>query len=156
MSGATRRWYAENRERCLAYAKRYREANREKVRAANRERWARDHEANLAAQRERRRLSPKSPSPITEHTRHVKTSLQAERRARLRGATVERVDRLIVYERDGGICGICKAPVPIDRFHLDHIVPLAKGGEHSYANTQPAHPRCNESKRDRHDGRRAA
>jgi 5-methylcytosine-specific restriction endonuclease McrA len=30
--------------------------------------------------------------------------------------------------------------------HLDHIVPLARGGEHSYANTQPAHPTCNRRK----------
>jgi 5-methylcytosine-specific restriction endonuclease McrA len=32
------------------------------------------------------------------------------------------------------------------RFHVDHVVPLARGGEHSYANTQPACPPCNMSK----------
>lgn len=72
--------------------------------------------------------------------------VQARRRARKHTATVEDVDRLVVWETHGGICGICHKPVPRDNFHLDHIIPLAKGGEHSYANTQPAHPPCNLSK----------
>lgn len=28
-------------------------------------------------------------------------------------------------------------------FHVDHVVPLSKGGMHGYTNVQPAHPRCN-------------
>lgn len=53
------------------------------------------------------------------------------------------VDPLTVYARGRGICGICSKPVPTDAFNVDHIIPLARGGEHSYANTQPAHPSCN-------------
>lgn len=26
---------------------------------------------------------------------------------------------------------------------MNYIVPLSKGGKHSYDNTQPAHPKCN-------------
>jgi 5-methylcytosine-specific restriction endonuclease McrA len=33
-----------------------------------------------------------------------------------------------------------------ENFHVDHIVPICKGGEHTYANVQPAHPICNISK----------
>jgi 5-methylcytosine-specific restriction endonuclease McrA len=36
--------------------------------------------------------------------------------------------------------------VPVEAFHVDHKVPLARGGEHSYENVQPAHPFCNGSK----------
>lgn len=69
-----------------------------------------------------------------------------EYRARLNQAYVERVDSLIVLERHDGVCGICEKDVdPLD-FHVDHIVPLARGGNHSYANTQPAHPYCNLAK----------
>lgn len=68
------------------------------------------------------------------------------RRARQRSAFVEHVDPRRVFERDHGICGICNELVdPID-FHVDHVIPLARGGEHSYANTQTAHPACNMSK----------
>jgi 5-methylcytosine-specific restriction endonuclease McrA len=27
--------------------------------------------------------------------------------------------------------------------HIDHVIPLARGGEHSYANAQAAHGPCN-------------
>lgn len=50
---------------------------------------------------------------------------------------------LIVLELADGVCGICGEDVdPLD-FHVDHIIPLARGGEHSYDNTQPACPPCN-------------
>lgn len=76
------------------------------------------------------------------------------RRARKRAAVVETVYRKKVFERDGWRCGICGHPVnqrlawPHPRSpSLDHIVPLALGGEHSYANTQLAHLLCNVRKR---------
>jgi 5-methylcytosine-specific restriction endonuclease McrA len=45
----------------------------------------------------------------------------------------------------GGMCGICKQFI-VGKFHVDHVIPLSKGGLHSYANTQPAHPDCNQRK----------
>jgi 5-methylcytosine-specific restriction endonuclease McrA len=71
---------------------------------------------------------------------------EGKRRALKRGAFVENVDPQIVYARDGGICGICRESAAPDSFEIDHIVPLARGGEHSYANTQVAHPTCNRRK----------
>ncbi len=73
------------------------------------------------------------------------------RRARKVAQFVEHVDAAVVYQRDNGICGICQQPVPADDFHVDHIVPLVRGGEHSYANTQVAHPSCNSRKKDKLD-----
>ena len=70
----------------------------------------------------------------------------ASRRARIRDQFVEHVDREVLLERHHGICGICHAPVDPDDFHVDHIFPIALGGDHSYANTQPAHPDCNRRK----------
>ena len=73
-------------------------------------------------------------------------------RARRLGAWVEIIDPRVVYERDGGICQICRKPV---RFGgrkgpnspaIDHVIPLARGGDHSYANVQLAHARCNSRK----------
>lgn len=61
-------------------------------------------------------------------------------------AFVEYVHPLVVLELHDGMCGICGDDVDPSDFHVDHIEPLAKGGEHSYLNTQPAHPRCNMSK----------
>lgn len=52
---------------------------------------------------------------------------------------------MAVYARDKGRCGICGITVYGD-FHIDHVIPLSKGGEHSYANVQVAHPKCNQEK----------
>ena len=75
------------------------------------------------------------------------------RRARQRGAMREIFDPAEVYERDDWVCQICrtaidrsaKARTPLSA-SLDHIIPLSRGGEHSRANTQCAHLRCNVKK----------
>lgn len=67
----------------------------------------------------------------------------ARRYARKRAATKEIVDRQRVWERDEGICGICGDPADYLDFHVDHKLPLFRGGEHSYLNVQVAHPLCN-------------
>lgn len=72
--------------------------------------------------------------------------LEAMRRARFHSNFVEFVDSLILLERDDGICGICCEDVDPFEYHIDHIIPLCKNGEHSYVNTQIAHPSCNISK----------
>lgn len=70
-----------------------------------------------------------------------------KRRARRSNApSVEFVDRGVVFSRDGGVCHICRRRVSCKGFHLDHLVPLSAGGEHTYANVRIAHPRCNMSR----------
>jgi len=72
------------------------------------------------------------------------------RRVRVESGAVERFDALEVFERDGWVCGICgqlmdpvlKWPEPRSA-SLDHVLPLAAGGEHTRANTQAAHLICN-------------
>lgn len=74
-------------------------------------------------------------------------------RARKGGGSYEPVRPQEVFARDGWICGICSESVdpsvkwPDRRSaSLDHIVPLAKGGDHSYANVQCSHLSCNQIK----------
>lgn len=78
------------------------------------------------------------------------------RKAMQRAATVEKVNPLKVFDRDGWECRLCGIPTPrvkrgtyeFDAPELDHIIPLAKGGEHSYRNTQCTCRRCNSLKSD--------
>lgn len=83
------------------------------------------------------------------------------RRHRKRGAVVtEIVDPFLVFDRDGWRCQICKVKTPrsLRGTHeprapeLDHIIPLSRGGEHSYRNTQCACRRCNRTKSDNDGG----
>lgn len=75
--------------------------------------------------------------------------------ARRRGIPiVEEVDPTVVYARDHGICYICLSPVDESArggsaLTMDHVIPAAKGGVHSYANVKLAHRRCNCRKKDR-------
>lgn len=110
------KWKQENRESYEESQLRWREANRERSREYAR-RYAKENpEGN------RRR--------------------QATRRARKLRQFIEAVDPQTVFEMHGGMCGICGEFISGD-FHVDHIVPLSKGGMHGYINCQPAHPVCN-------------
>lgn len=82
-----------------------------------------------------------------------KRAAKRRRRALERGATTERYDRRMIFERDGWRCQLCgtatrpDAAVPHPKAPtLDHIVPLAKGGSDTPANVQCAHFLCNSIK----------
>jgi 5-methylcytosine-specific restriction endonuclease McrA len=84
-----------------------------------------------------------------------KARRKAMQRGRIAGA--ERFDPLEILARDGWCCHICGVKTPKrlrgtydDRApELDHIIPLALGGEHSRLNTACACRKCNREKADR-------
>lgn len=53
------------------------------------------------------------------------------------------IDRRVVYARGNGMCGICQKSKVRKKWHMDHIIPVSKGGTHCYYNLQPSHVRCN-------------
>jgi 5-methylcytosine-specific restriction endonuclease McrA len=115
----------------LARSKKYRDERLEHYRQLNRQ-WYAAHPGYKTAWAKANR---------DRHLEH-----RATRRFRERSQWVEAVDRAEVYRRAAGLCGVCSEPVGYLEFHLDHIVPLARGGTHEYANVQPAHEICNKRK----------
>jgi 5-methylcytosine-specific restriction endonuclease McrA len=77
------------------------------------------------------------------------------KRAGLRAASwVEDVDFDVIIERAQGNCCLCGLPVDFEAAPrsrtaptLEHLTPLERDGEHSYANCDLAHVSCNSSKR---------
>lgn len=75
-------------------------------------------------------------------------------RARMAGVEYESVNRIKVFERDGWSCQVCGKATPKARRgtcypnapELDHRIPLAMGGPHTYANVQCACRSCNSVK----------
>lgn len=72
------------------------------------------------------------------------------KRARSFGVEYEPVNKRRVFDRDRWMCGICGLKVDRRLTHpdpmvasLDHVVPMSKGGGHTYANTQCSHLICN-------------
>ena len=95
-----------------------------------------------------------------KRTRRDKRNYKAKRRAQKKNAgTVERIDSRMVFKRDNWTCGICgekidrrtKFPHPRCAV-LDHIIPLARGGTHTWNNVQCAHNECNGRKSDKQIG----
>lgn len=130
-------WITKSRSGMCAYhAERvWKRANRGRMNASNR-RYARKHPERVSAWNKKWRYA--NPDKQSEY--------QLARLSRLRGQFVERVYRSVLFRRDKGLCGLCGKKVDPANWHMDHIVPLSRGGEHSYANTQVSHPFCNVSK----------
>ncbi|MBB2964742.1 HNH endonuclease [Methylobacterium sp. R2-1] len=84
--------------------------------------------------------------------RHHDRVACARRRARQIGS--EAVDPIAVFERDGWRCQLCRRKTRRDHRglktplspELDHIIPLARGGDHTYRNTQCLCYPCNSAK----------
>lgn len=89
--------------------------------------------------------------------RAMRSDCTHRRRAKKFGCSYEPVSKRKVFERDGWKCQLCGVSTPEakrgtiddDAPELDHIIPLAKGGAHSYQNTQCACRRCNRLKSDK-------
>lgn len=73
----------------------------------------------------------------------------AIRRALKLKAFVEEVRRDVVWKEHDGACHLCGEPANPDDWHRDHVIPLARGGAESYANSAVSHPQCNQVKHDR-------
>ena len=130
----------ERKAQVQAAQKRYRTTHRERRNQEAQDRYWANPERFRRAARERERAR-RLRDPEAAHVRDKKYGHR--KRARKRGAFVEWVDPVILFRRDEGCCGICGDPVDPTDFHIDHVYPLSRGGEHSYANTQVAHPSCN-------------
>jgi 5-methylcytosine-specific restriction endonuclease McrA len=92
--------------------------------------------------------------------RHGKRIARVARKALERAKRTEPVNPFKVFERDGWRCKACNCRTPKRRRgtfeanapELDHIIPLSKGGEHSYRNTQLLCRACNLAKGDAERG----
>lgn len=118
-----REWYWRNRQHQLDAAKRYREKHLDKVRNSYR-RWSQ-----------------------TERGKKCVLVNRNKRRALLRGSkehhTADDIERKLRNQK--GRCWWCGKAVG-DNYHVDHIIPLSKGGDNSARNICIACPQCNNSK----------
>jgi len=112
-----RGYYARHREDLRRGQQRWRDTNRERFRAMQAS-WAARH-----------------PEKVNDGARR--------RRARMAGAVTEIFARQEVWLRDRGRCHICGVRCDNKHWHLDHLVPLSKGGPHTRANVAVACPDCN-------------
>ena len=109
--------YLENRDSKILYAKEYYEVNKDKL-APKRKAWQR---ANLEACR------------ISDHKRRA-AKVDA-------GGTLSKGLAKKLFSLQKGKCPCCGLPLG-ENFHMDHIVPLARGGSNTDDNIQLLRQRC--------------
>lgn len=79
----------------------------------------------------------------------VDAARSATRAARMRvlvDGVVERIPRAYIIERDNSRCHLCRKKCKPSEIHLDHVIPLSKGGTHTLENLRVAHAKCNIAK----------
>jgi len=140
-----KKWREDNPKRIKELSKKYYEKNLERIKEKNKE-WCKN---NIDRKKKLVKMWQKNnPDRIRDYCR--------KRRALRKGTFSENIDEKQVYEKYNWLCQICykkikknlKWPNPMS-ISIDHIIPLAKGGNHILNNVQPAHLICNISKGDR-------
>ena|ERR1039457_3045819 len=118
----SRESYWNRREKARKRASERRAENLEKVRAQDRaiaKRWRASHSS--------------------ESREWARKQRAIKRKAKIEPVTKEQLETLYIRQR--GKCAICGKK--LTNKHLDHIVPLSKGGAHEIKNFQYLCPRCN-------------
>ena len=87
-------------------------------------------------------------TPTRGNQKAMPSSRVAPRRVQSRTA-ITKARRYDVLQRGGFRCTYCGRSASDIPLHIDHIVPLSKGGSDDDANLVPACPDCNGGKRDR-------
>jgi hypothetical protein len=65
---------------------------------------------------------------------------------RAKRTQISRAMRRAVFERDEGMCRHCGRPLRFNSFHVDHLVPIARGGGNEMQNLAASCAPCNLSK----------
>jgi len=148
------KYKAYQREYQREYCAVARSKNPELFRARDRQRYTRESDKRKEASRRYRIEYPEKVRLVKQRWKlknpdRVRAS-HARRRAREAGASGVKYTthdhiaaRVTLF---GGVCAYCRE-APYE--HLDHVIPLSRGGSHWPANLRPACSSCNMKKHDR-------
>ncbi len=140
---------AQMRDRKSAWFKKYYAANADKRKAASRA-YYEEHRAAVRARDNAYRAAHPDKTKARARAKYLANPEEyhlraAKRRAMKKTTRIGRVNFKLLRDQFDGVCGICRQALDLkaDKYHYDHIVPLAAGGTHEMANLQIAHARCN-------------
>lgn len=140
------------------YAKAWKSRNRKRV-AENARRYYRDNAEKLSAdQRKNRAKNPRF--------KELQSAASRRRRAKIRNQGFEFFTEKDVIEKYGIVCHLCNNIIDLNAprggrgagklglnwqngLHIDHVIPISKGGSDTLDNVRPSHAKCNLSKGNR-------
>jgi 5-methylcytosine-specific restriction endonuclease McrA len=130
-------YLAENREKIVAYRVKYHRRNMVRRNALRRQHYY----ENIEYERSRSRIyKRKNPNVCRQHFNKYRS------KKRNAEGTHTATDIQEVFKAQGGMCaGVCGEPLP-EKYHVDHWIPLSKGGSNNAGNLRLMCPSCNLSK----------
>ena len=151
----SRAYRLANPEKVATYARAYRDANRKKVAVRKRAYQIANPEIGIAASAAYRSANQETIAAqrrayYAAHPERVSANSR-NRRALKKAAegTHTAEDIQAQYDRQKGRCYYCDILVH-DEYHVDHVIPLSKGGSNGPDNLVISCPPCNRSKHNKH------
>ena len=144
-------YYQANSEKISVNQKAYYQANAEKIlvnhkayREANAEKYAEYHKAYREANRDKISVNHKAyqQTPIGKA---VQKNASHKRRSITRQGDVT-TQQLLELQNNAKTCYWCGVSLKSKEVHIDHYVPLSKGGEHTLSNLAVSCAKCNQTK----------
>lgn len=136
----TRAWWKEHKAEARAASKRWKDNNKGAVRAHDKKWKAENPEKVSSCFSDWRKRNMEA---WRENVRKARRAYRARKRANGGYATSDEVEGIIVRQR--GKCAVCGNPLKYG-VHIDHVVPVSRGGTSDPANLQALCPKCNLSK----------
>jgi 5-methylcytosine-specific restriction endonuclease McrA len=160
---AVKRWQQKNRDKHLEYNRAFHKANRERDQQKQNARYKakpEQHQANVrryrdanleAVQARETKYRKENIEKVRERNRRNGPNQRARRKGAPGRHTAADIARL--FDEQMGICAACKVAITKTgkgKYHVDHVMPLRRGGSNYPSNLQLLCPTCNRRKGFKH------
>lgn len=141
-----KKYYQENSEKLRAQSKEWRTKNKDRKTEMDKK-WAKENsdKIRLASKRYREKNPERASANALRYARknpEVKRQVAQKRRAKLKGVSSFKVTGKDIRSILRNDCVYCNSKSE----HIDHVIPIARGGHHGIGNLVASCAKCNQSK----------